>query len=780
MAEQVEELVNLTIDGRPVSVPKGSVVWAAARKLGIEIPIYCYHPKMDPLGACRMCFVQVEKMPKLATACTTQVAEGMVVITDSPQVKKARQGTLEFLLINHPLDCPICDKGGECDLQDFTLRYGPGASRFDLSKRHFQKPIPVNEQILLDRERCIACQRCVRFCQDVAMEDGLVMQERGFRTEVGVEPSAPFDSIFSGNVVEMCPVGALTAKSYRFVARPWELKRGATVCGQCAVGCNVLADVRVDKLLRQYSRTNDDIDDGFLCDRGRWNTDLANSPERLRQPLIRRDGKLQSATWDEAIALVARSLGEIAQRDGGEAVGGIGSTHTTNEEAYLFQKLLRVGLGTNNVDHFHGRFPQGDNDAQPWVWSDSIAGLERASHIVLLGADPYLRQPIIDLRIRKAIRRGARVWVVSPAANRLDRLAAGAIRYQAGQVGAVARALLQVTLSERLTRGAFAEQRQASLAERLAGLADATPEAVSAAAGCDAEALRTLAREIAGAKGAVILYDEMATREATGETLAADALDLALLTDNFGRAGAGVGPLLEDNNSLGARDMGLLPGSLPGYRAVDDEQARAELSAAWGVRTPEAAGLDYDAMLAGGVKALYVLGANPATHLSEEGRAALAGLEFLVVQDLFLTETAKLAAVVLPAVSYTEKDGTFTNTERCVQVVRKAMLELPGARADWQILRDVANALGLGWTYSNSAQILAEIGRTTPIYAGVSRHGLGQTGARWPLAPGATEADGQRTLSGSPFLTWEMLAQGVAKGRGSDQLALSAGRGEQA
>ena len=778
MAEQEVELVNLTIDGQPVSAPKGTLVWAAARTLGIEIPIYCYHPKMDPLGACRMCFVQIEKMPKLATACTTVVSEGMVVRTDTPQVIKARQGTLEFLLINHPLDCPICDKGGECDLQDFTLRHGPGASRFDVSKRHFIKPIPVSESILLDRERCISCQRCVRFCQDVAMEDGLVMQARGFRTEVGVQPDAPFDSIFSGNVVEMCPVGALTATSYRFVARPWELKRGKTICGQCSVGCNVLADVRVDRLLRQYSRTNDDIDDGFLCDRGRWNTDLANSPERLRQPLIRRDGELKPASWDEAIELVAKSLLDIVRRDGADAVGGIGSTHTTNEEAYLFQKLLRVGLGTNNIDHYHGRFPATD-DARAWVWSDSIAGLDRASHIVLLGADAYHRQPIIDLRIRKAIRRGARVWIVSPEANRLDRLAAGIIRYREGQIGAIAQALLQVTLSEGLTRGAVAEERKATLAARLQGLASATPEEVASAAGCDAEALRTLAREIAGAKGAVILYDEMATREATGATLPTDALDLALLTDNVGRAGAGVGPLLDDNNSLGARDMGLLPDALPGYRAVTDEGVRAALGVAWGARLPSAPGMDYDAMLGGGVKGLYVLGANPAQRLDEAGRARLAALDFLVVQDLFLTETASLATVVLPAVSYTEKDGTFTNTERCVQVVRKAMLEMPGARADWQILLAVARSLGLDWSYSVVAQILKEIGQTTPIYAGVSRRGLGYSGARWPLTPADTSADYQAALQGSPYLSARMLLDGVAAGRSADELARSTGRGEQ-
>ncbi len=775
MAEQ-EELVNLTIDGRPVSVPKGTLVWAAAQKLGIEIPIYCYHPKMDPLGACRMCFVEIEKMPKLATACTTEVAEGMAVRTDTPKVKKGRQGTLEFLLINHPLDCPICDKGGECDLQDFTLRHGPGASRFDLKKRHFIKPVPVSENILLDRERCIACQRCVRFCQDVAMEDGLVMQERGFKTEVGVEPDAPFDSIFSGNVVEMCPVGALTAKSYRFVSRPWELKRTASVCGTCSVGCNVRVDVRVDKVLRQYGRTNDSIDEGFLCDRGRWDHAAVNSPERLRSPLIRRNGQLQPASWDEALTLVATRLKEIALRDGPAAIGGIGSTHTTNEEAYLFQKLLRAGLGTNNVDHFHGRFPASGPNGLPWVWSDSIAGLEKASVVVLLGTNTYYRQPIIDLRIRRAIRKGTRVYVVTPEPARLDRLAAGTIRYTAGQTGTVARALLGIVRDEKLTRGAYAA-RQAGQA----AVADAAPEQLAASAGVDIAALRDLAREIAGTSGAVILYDEVATREPSGDRLARDVLDLALLTDNYGRPGAGAGPLFEDNNSLGARDMGVLPDLLPGYLPVADEQARAALAAAWGASVPSEPGLDYDAMLDGGVRALYVMGADPARHATPEQLTRLESMDFLVVQDLFLTETAKRAAVVLPAVAYTEKDGTFTNTERAVQVVRRAMTELPGARADWDILTSLARALGLDWSYGSPAEILAEIAGANRLYAGVSRARLGMSGARWPLAAGDTDADGRVRLSGSSYLTWEMLEQGIAPmPAAGGELALSRGTGEQA
>ncbi|HEU5349104.1 MAG TPA: NADH-quinone oxidoreductase subunit NuoG, partial [Ktedonobacterales bacterium] len=460
MGEQ-QELVTITIDGREISVPPGTLVWEAARRLGIEIPIYCYHPKMDPLGACRMCFVEVKGMPKPMTACTTTVMPNMVVSTDSPMVKKSRRGTLEFLLINHPLDCPICDKGGECDLQDFTLRYGPGASRFDLSKRHFPKPVPVSDQILLDRERCITCHRCVRFCQEVAMEDGLVTLERGFRTEVGVEVDAPFDSIFSGNVVEMCPVGALTAKSFRFVTRPWELQRTASVCGLCSVGCNVSVDVRVNKLMRQYSRTNDSIDEGFLCDRGRWDMNLVNSPERLRTPMIRKNGQLEPATWDEALRMVGQRLRDVVSQHGATAVGGIGSTHTTNEEAYLFQKLMRAGLGTNNVDHYHGRFPAIERNGLPWVWTDSIAGLEKASVIVLLGTDTYHRQPIIDLRIRRAIRKGTRVYVVTPEPARLDRLAAGTIRYTAGQTGTVARSLLSTVVHDQLARGDFSTKRAA-------------------------------------------------------------------------------------------------------------------------------------------------------------------------------------------------------------------------------------------------------------------------------------------------------------------------------
>ncbi len=714
-----QEQVTLTIDGREVTVPRGTVVWKAAQQLGIEIPIYCYHPKMPPLGACRMCFVEIEPMnPPIArppqTACTTECRDGMVVHTDTEMVKKARKGTLEFLLINHPLDCPICDKGGECDLQDFTLRYGPGASRFDLKKRHFQKPIPVSDEILLDRERCIACQRCVRFTQEIAQEPGLIMVNRGFRIEVAVDPNAPFDSVFSGNTVEMCPVGALTAQSYRFVTRPWELRRTPSVCAGCAVGCNVRVDVRFDRLLRQMSRTNDDIDDGWLCNKGRWDHEAVNDPKRLRVPLVRKNGKLQETSWDEALDTVASKLREMAQRGGSARIGGIGSTHTTNEENYLFQKVLREGLGTNNVDHHHGLFPAASAGAMPWVFTGTIAGIDNTSDIVLLDADPYGRQMVLDLRIKKALRNGARLTTITADPHRIDRLAHRVLRIKPGTSAAVAKALTYVVVEERLWRGAFAEANASALASYRTRLESYTPERIGEALGIDPTELRALAREIAGSAGAVLVYDEMATRASGNETLAADVLDLGLLTDNVTRLSAGVGPLWEDTNSLGARDMGVLPDVGPGYQPVKNP------------------GLDYDVMLKGGVQALWVMGANPTRHMSDP--ALLGKLDFLVVQDMALTETAQQAHVVLPALSYAEKIGTFTNLERCVQAVRRALIPLPGARADWEILRGVAMRLGLNWAYRSPSDVLTEIAATVPLYAGLTRAALGDQGKRWSFA----------------------------------------------
>ncbi len=694
--EKKDELVHLTIDDIPVAVPPGTVVWAAARQAGIEVPIYCYHPKMPPLGACRMCFVEIEKMPKPPqTACTTPVSEGMIVHTKTEKVLKARRGTLEFLLINHPLDCPICDKGGECDLQDFTMRHGPGGTRFDLYKRHYPKPIAVSNEVMLDRERCILCQRCTRFSSEISMDNGLVMIQRGFRMEVGTAPDHAFDSIFSGNTVEICPVGALTATAYRFKSRPWELHHTASVCNNCSVGCNARIDTRVDKVMRLMSRANDEIDDGWLCNRGRWGFEFVNSPQRIRTPYIRRNGNLTPASWDEAFFYIASRLKEVISKHGAQAVAGIGSTRTTNEEAYLFQKLLREVIGTPNIDHHHGHF-SGSRDTltgQPWMMTNSIAEIEQASHIVLIASDPYQRQPILNLRIKKAMRSSAKIYIVNSGKTELDRLATLKITIPENTTGLATKALLQ-----------YASQSVGTDVSR-------PPADVSAFDVQTNAQLQQLANEIVGAKGAIILYDEMATLDSGCEDLAADLQTLAVITNNVGRPGAGVGPLFEDANSLGARDMGLLPDALPGYKPANEQ------------------GLSYEQILSNPqVKALLVMGANPARHLAKPELPST--LEFIVVQDITLTATAQQADVVLPAVTFAEKDGSMTNVDHHVQAIRRALRPLPGTKADWEILMAIARHLGKPWSYNSPRDILLEIAGSNSFYAGLTWEDLGEQGVR--------------------------------------------------
>ncbi len=707
--EKKDELIHLTIDDIPVAVPPGTLVWAAAKQAGIEIPIYCYHPKMPPLGACRMCFVEIEKMPKPPqTACTTPVSEGMIVHTKTDKVLKARKGTLEFLLINHPLDCPICDKGGECDLQDFTLRHGPGGTRFDLYKRHYNKPIPVSDRVMLDRERCILCQRCTRFSSEISMDNGLVMISRGYKMEVGTAPDHAFDSIFSGNTVEMCPVGALTASAYRFKARPWELKHIPSVCNNCSVGCNARIDVRVDKIMRLMSRENDEIDDGWLCDRGRWGFEFVNNPQRLRTPLIRRGGQLQPAAWDEAFFYITSKLGEITKKYGAKSVAGIGSTRTTNEEAYLFQKLLREGIGTPHIDHHHGSFP-GPRDTltgRPWMMTNSIAEIEKASHIVLIASDPYSRQPILNLRIKKAMKAGAKIYIVNEGDTELDRFAVTKITIPQNGAGAAAKMLLSSVVRQETMKNPSEELRTRMISE------DTTIRGHEEAFGTEAVSqLRSLAHEIAESNGAIILYDEMATLAPGCSDLAADLQTLAFITGNIGHPGAGVGPLFEDANSLGARDMGVLPDALPGYQLARE------------------IGMAYDGILSSpDIKALYVMGANPARHMEQQSLKP--HVEFLIVQDIILTETAQQADVVLPAVTFAEKDGSMTNVDHHVQAIRRALRPLPGAKPDWEILVELAQSLGKKWNYSSPQDVLLEIAANNPFYSGLDWDALGKQGVR--------------------------------------------------
>ncbi len=475
--------------------------------------------------------------------------------------------------------------------------------------------------------------------------------------------------------------------------------------------------MRVDKVMRLMSRTNDEIDDGWLCDRGRWGFEIVNSPQRLRTPMIRRSGTLVPATWDEAFYYTAKRFKDITAKHGAQSIGGIGSTRTTNEETYLFQKFMRTVLNTPNVDHHHGNFP-GVRDAltgQPWRMTNSIAEIEKASHIVLIASDPYKRQPVLNLRIKKAMKAGAKIFVINSDVTELDRLAASKITIPQYGAGAVAKLLLSNVVRNETLRSGEKDVINRSLQEDIR--ANVVRETVAtqeyeASLGAEITAqLSELAHEIAEASGAIILYDEMATLDPGCENLAVDVQTLAVITDNIGRPGAGAGPLFEDANSLGARDMGLLPDALPGYQPVSE------------------VGKSYAEMLSSpAIKALFVMGANPARHLPKPELPS--SLEFIVVQDILLTETAQQADVVFPAVTFAEKDGSMTNVDAHVQAIRRSLRPLSGTKTDWEILIELAQHLGKTWDYETPADILHEIAENNPFYTGLEWEDLGQKGVR--------------------------------------------------
>ncbi len=718
MAE-ASDLVNLTINGLPVQAPKGSTIWQAAKQAGMFIPIYCYHPKMPPLGACRICLVEVEKTPKPQAACTTAIAEGMIVRSEGLIAEKARAGVMEFLLINHPLDCPICDKGGECDLQNYAVEYGRETGRYKEEKRHLGKAIELGPTIALDRERCIMCQRCVRFGNEIVQDEGLIILERGIDSEIGTFGGQPYISQFSGNVTEICPVGALTSRTYRFKARPWELRHTPSVCAHCAVGCNLEIDTRLGtEVVRFMSRPNDSVDDGWLCDKGRYGYAFIQSEQRLRTPLLRRNGKLQTASWAEAFDFVATKLKAIQQQYGSQAIGGIAGTHNTNEELYLFQKVLRGLLGTGNVDHKHGGLGGVPAAAMAGLHTATIAGLEQAKVIMLVGANPSERQPIIELRIKKALKNGAKLVVIGPAPVSLARFTALHLDVKTEEIeGAVVALTAQLTKSGQ-TRGLQNEAVKNYLTEMYAGYQPDAAISTDYAHGY--EKVTTL---LAGAERISFLYDESVTDGGTNNTLVASLARLALATGQLGLVGNGIGRLVEANNSWGALDMGILPGVGPGYTAsLPGLSYREMLDPATNQTSP--------------LKALLVMGANPVSDLLQEGKTteSLLNLELLVVQEMFLTETAQLADVVLPSASFAEKQGTFTNTEGRLQLISPAIQPLQGVAPDAAILLELASRLGAEVKTRNPSGIFDEIARVSPLHAGMSFAGLGSEGVLRPLA----------------------------------------------
>jgi NADH-quinone oxidoreductase chain G len=736
--------VTLSIDGRSVTVPKGTLVVDAAAVLGIEIPVFCSHPKLDPVACCRMCLVEISgpRGAMLQTACSVPVAQDMVVRTDTEQVQATQEANLAFILLNHPLDCPICDKGGECPLQDQTMRYGPGISQLVEPKRRKQKHYFISDTIVLDQERCVVCWRCIRYLEEWEDKPQLGLFERGGDTIIDIQDGKPVDAKTSGNIIDICPVGALTNRVARFAFRPWEIDRTPSICIHCSVGCNLRMDSRTHSVRRHVGRENMAVNDQWLCDKGRFSNAWINDENRLVAPMVRKNGTLVTTTWSEALQTVADRLNEIKKQHGAESIGFIGSPKLSNESNYLLQRMARQIVGTNNIDHRDG----GDVAWLP-TGLPAIADLmkpqygpdPKADVVLLVGVDPSEELPILDVHLKRAIRRGKmQVIVLHPRKVELTRYKGPFLQVKPGA---------EVTAINGLTRLALpqVERRPLAAGEIEAAVADANDDRLRSLAGLDPAEVRRAATLLAKARNAVIIYGPQVARGAAGAAVQQALVNLALAV-NAGERLAYVGL---EANSQGARDMGVLPGLLPGYQSLTDEKARRTLERAWGGPVPTKSGKSYTQMLDGAgstIKALYLMGANPASERPAWDER-LGRLDLLVVQDLFLTETAQHADVVLPAVSWAEADGTFTNLERRVQRAPKAVRNPQSkAAADWMIIDHLAARFGVNWPYPDEKAVTTEISKVVPQYHGLTWEALGDQGAQWdaklarqPLKPRRAE-----------------------------------------
>ncbi len=680
MADQV----TLTIDDQPVTVPAGTLLIEAAKQTRIEIPSFCYYPGLALQGACRMCLVSIEKMPKLQTACTTVVASGMAVHTETDEVRNARKAMLEFLLTNHPLDCPVCDKGGECELQDAVFRYGAAETRFMESKLHHEEK-KFSSLVYYDRPRCILCYRCIRICDEGMDVNAYGIGFRGAHSEIIPNRAEQLECEECGMCIDICPVGALTSGPYRYKTRPWELTYTGTICNHCGDGCKTTLSIRSNEIIRANNRDHSGINGEFLCVKGRFGWDFVNSDKRLTAPRVRRNRTQEDSSWEEALGATVERLKAVLGHHGPRSVAVIGSNRITNEENYLLQRFARTVLGTNNLDHHRTADFSSLVRALTAVGATNryatMEDISEASSLLLIGNDPTHQHPLLAYQIRQAVRqRGAHLYILNCSEIKLRRQASFYLKVKPG--------------------------REPEAMRALAGSQTPGPDLVVGSP----EELNPLRDKLSQERDTVIIFGDEICGEAVGD-LVAWGLMLPGRT-RFVTLG-------DYANSRGAADMGILPDTLPGYRPVADAAARAHYESAWGAKIPAEPGCHVREIFAGvesgEIKALLVFGSNPVTtfHLDP---SLLAKLSFLFVAELFLTETAELADVVVPAASFAEKAGTVTNTCGQVQALKKSMRKA-GTRSDLEILLTLARQFGQNWPYHSPDDVLREIIAKVPGYA---------------------------------------------------------------
>lgn len=754
-------MVTLTIDGVETTVPEGTTILDAAEKAGIKIPTLCHDKRLIPFGSCRICVVQVKgKRGKLMPSCFNPVRDGMEILTASPEVIESRKTQLQLMLLHHPLECPTCDQAGACALQDMVYEYGVAENplRQVGGKRQaapFKEKLLIGSMAVKERDRCILCGRCVRMCEEIQGVKEIDFIGRGFMTKIGTDFDRDLDCEFCGQCVSTCPVGALTTTLIKHKARHWELKKVKSVCAYCGCGCAFLLGVKDDQLRTIISEYETGANQGNLCVKGRYGWEYINSKERLSAPLIRKSGQLVECTWEEALKEITARFKRIKDDYGPDALAAIGSARLTNEEGYLLQKFMRAAIGTNNVDNsgrfsYEGLLALKDSLGYP-AMTNSIDEIGNADVILALRSDLRETHPLVKIEVIKALSRNkAKLITANSVGTWLDGKANLSLLYRPGTEVALINGIIRIILEEGLEDEEFISSRTEgfeALRESVAGYDLATVEGVT---GIKGDLIALAARMYAQGKRSSILIAAGLSSRDDEAGLARAAANLALLTGNVGRESTGVSIMGEKNNSQGMLDMGVVPDYLPGFQEVGDDDTRKKCALTWMVELSSEPGQDALAILKSAankkVKALYIVGENPVTTYPDRNRVmkALEQVDCLVVQDLFLSETAKQAHVVLPAVSFSEKEGTFTSIERRVQRFYRTLNPQGSARSDFDIIQSLSNALGYAMNYTSPAQVMEEIKQLVAPYTGVTYERLGEKGLQWPCT--STNEPGSRFL----------------------------------